>query len=129
MPATPLTVVALVWVAWPSTRTITVYRPDAKPVTLREGETLDFWRVDRVAPGHMLRLRAEMRLPGDAYLQWEIDPVDGGSDLVQTAIFRPRGLLGRAYWYLMAPFHSLLFPRMARKMAAAAEERGYSCPD
>jgi uncharacterized protein YbjT (DUF2867 family) len=98
------------------------------PEHLREGEALDFWRVDHIAPGHMLRLRAEMRLPGEAFLQWEIAPVDGGSDLVQTAIFRPRGLLGRAYWYVMAPFHSFLFPRMAWKMAAAAEERGYSCP-
>jgi len=98
------------------------------PEHLREGEALDFWRVDRITPGRMLRLRAEMRLPGEAFLQWEIDPVEGGSDLVQTAIFRPRGLLGRLYWYVMAPFHSVIFPRMAWKMAAAAEERGYSCP-
>ncbi len=98
------------------------------PEHLREGEALDFWRVDRISPGRLLRLRAEMRLPGDAFLQWEIEPVEGGSNLVQTAIFRPRGLLGRLYWYVMAPFHSVIFPRMAWKMAAAAEERGYSCP-
>lgn len=98
------------------------------PEHLREGEALDFWRVDRITPGRLLRLRAEMRLPGEAFLQWVIEPVDGGSDLVQTAIFRPRGLLGRLYWYAMAPFHSYIFPRMAWKMAAAAEERGYSCP-
>lgn len=98
------------------------------PEHLREGEALDFWRVDRITPGRMLRLRAEMRLPGEAFLQWDIDPVEGGSDLVQTAIFRPRGLLGRLYWYVMAPLHSYIFPRMAWKMAAAAEERGYSCP-
>jgi uncharacterized protein YbjT (DUF2867 family) len=98
------------------------------PEHLREGEALDFWRVDRITPGRMLRLQAEMRLPGVAYLQWEIDPMEDGSDLVQTAIFRPRGLLGRLYWFVMAPFHSYIFPRMAWKMAAAAEERGYSCP-
>jgi uncharacterized protein YbjT (DUF2867 family) len=98
------------------------------PEHLREGEALDFWRVDRISPERMLRLRAEMRLPGEAFLQWSIDPVEGGSDLVQTAIFRPRGLAGRLYWYAMAPFHSYIFPRMAWKMAAAAEERGYSCP-
>ncbi|MFH1329845.1 MAG: SDR family oxidoreductase [Actinomycetota bacterium] len=98
------------------------------PEHLREGEALDFWRVDRITPGRMLRLQAEMRLPGEAYLQWEIAPMEDGSDLVQTAIFRPRGLLGRLYWYVMSPFHSYLFPRMAWKMAAAAEERGYSCP-
>jgi uncharacterized protein YbjT (DUF2867 family) len=98
------------------------------PEHLREGEALDFWRVDRISPNRMLRLRAEMRLPGEAFLQWDIDPVEGGSDLLQTAIFRPRGLAGRLYWYAMAPFHSYIFPRMAWKMAAAAEERGYSCP-
>ncbi len=98
------------------------------PEHLREGETLDFWRVERITPGRMLRLQAEMRLPGEAYLQWEILPMEDGADLVQTAIFRPRGLLGRLYWYVMAPFHSYIFPRMAWKMAAAAEERGYSCP-
>lgn len=97
------------------------------PEHLREGEALDFWRVDRITPGLLLRLQAEMRLPGDAWIQWEIQPVDDGADLIQTAIFRPRGLLGRLYWYLMTPFHSYIFPRMAWKMAAAAEERGYSC--
>ncbi len=98
------------------------------PEHLREGEALDFWRVERITPGRMLRLQAEMRLPGEAYLQWEIRPMADGADLVQTAIFRPRGLSGRLYWYVMAPFHSYIFPRMAWKMAAAAEERGYSCP-
>jgi uncharacterized protein YbjT (DUF2867 family) len=98
------------------------------PEHLREGETLDFWRVERITPGRLLRLQAEMRLPGDAFLQWEVRPMEDGADLVQTAIFRPRGLLGRFYWLLMAPFHSYIFPRMAWKMAAAAEERGYSCP-
>jgi uncharacterized protein YbjT (DUF2867 family) len=98
------------------------------PEHLREGEALDFWRVERIAPGHLLRLQAEMRLPGDAWLQWEVQSADGGADLVQTAVFRPRGLLGRLYWFVMAPVHSYIFPRMAWKMAAAAEERGYSCP-
>ncbi|MBM3695864.1 MAG: SDR family oxidoreductase [Actinobacteria bacterium] len=98
------------------------------PEHLREGEALDFWRVDRINPGSLLRLQAEMRIPGEAWLQWEVEPMEEGADLVQTAIFRPRGLLGRLYWYIMAPFHSYIFPRMAWKMAAAAEERSYSCP-
>jgi uncharacterized protein YbjT (DUF2867 family) len=98
------------------------------PEHLREGEALDFWRVERITPGRLLRLQAEMRLPGDAFLQWEVLPMEDGADLVQTAIFRPRGLAGRLYWFVMAPFHSYIFPRMAWKMAAAAEERGYSCP-
>jgi len=97
------------------------------PEHVREGETVDFWRVDKVDDDRILRLRAEMRLPGDAWLQWEIHPMEQGSDLVQSAIFRPRGLLGRLYWFVMAPFHSIIFPRMANRMAAAAEERGYAC--
>jgi len=97
------------------------------PENLRVGEAIDFWRVDRVIPNQMLRLHAEMRLPGEAWLEWRIVPNSGGADLVQTARFQPRGILGRLYWFMMAPFHSLIFPRMACRMAAAAEERGYSC--
>ena len=97
------------------------------PEQLRAGEAVDFWRVDRIIPNRMLRLHAEMRLPGEAWLEWQIVPRGDGTDLVQTARFQPRGLLGRFYWLAMAPFHSVIFPRMAAKMAAAAEERGYSC--
>jgi uncharacterized protein YbjT (DUF2867 family) len=97
------------------------------PENVREGEAVDFWRVDRVVPDEMLRLRAEMRLPGQAWLEWHIVPADGGADLVQVARFRPRGLMGRLYWFVMAPFHSVIFPRMACRIAATAEERGYSC--
>jgi uncharacterized protein YbjT (DUF2867 family) len=97
------------------------------PEDVREGEAIDFWRVDRVVGGELLRLRAEMRLPGQAWLEWQIVPTDEGSDLIQVARFRPRGLLGRLYWYVMAPFHTVIFPRMACRIAATAEERGYSC--
>jgi uncharacterized protein YbjT (DUF2867 family) len=97
------------------------------PEDLRTGEAVDFWRVDELIPDHLLRLHAEMRLPGEAWLEWRIIPAEGGSDLIQVARFQPRGLLGRAYWFIMAPFHSVIFPRMACRMAAAAEERGYSC--
>ncbi|MBU1494444.1 MAG: SDR family oxidoreductase [Actinobacteria bacterium] len=97
------------------------------PEQLRVGEAVDFWRVDQIIPNQMLRLHAEMRLPGEAWLEWKIVPTGEGSDLLQTARFQPRGLLGRLYWFGMAPFHSVIFPRMAAKMAAAAEERGYAC--
>lgn len=97
------------------------------PEDLRAGEAVDFWRVDRVVPGRMLRLHAEMRVPGEAWIEWRVESADGGSDLIQTALFQPRGLLGRLYWAVMAPFHFVIFPRMACRMAAAAEERGYSC--
>jgi len=97
------------------------------PEQLRSGDAIDFWRVDHIATDRTLRLRGEMKLPGEAWLQWEIEPRDGGSDLVQTATFRPRGLAGRLYWWLMTPFHRHIFPRMACRMAAAAEEREYLC--
>ena len=99
------------------------------PENLRAGEAVDFWRVDRLVPNEMLRLHAEMRLPGDAWLEWTIQPNGEETDLIQVARFQPRGLFGRLYWYAMAPFHSVIFPRMAARMAAAAEERGYACGD
>ena len=97
------------------------------PNEVRIGEAVDCWRVDDVVPGRSLRLRAEMRLPGDAWLEWEVRDTEFGADLIQTAWFRPRGLAGRAYWYLFLIPHRIVFPRMAHRIAAAAEERGYTC--
>jgi uncharacterized protein YbjT (DUF2867 family) len=97
------------------------------PQHLRAGDTIDFWRVEHISTDTSLRLRGEMRLPGEAWLQWDIEPSDEETNLVQTATFRPHGLAGRLYWWLMAPFHRYIFPRMACRMAAAAEERAYSC--
>jgi Protein of unknown function (DUF2867) len=65
-------------------------------------------------------LHAEMRLPGEAWLEWSTEPVEGGTRLVQTARFRPRGLLGRAYWFAVAPFHGLVFPGLLKGIAADA---------
>lgn len=93
------------------------------PDHLRVGDALDFWRVEAVEPDHLVRLRAEMRLPGEAWLEWRIEPRDDGSRLVQRAIFYPRGLTGRAYWYALIPFHALIFARLAHRLAAAAEQR------
>lgn len=92
------------------------------PEDLRRGESLDFWRVAGVVPGRSLQLYAEMKLPGDAWLSFEALPAETGSRLVQTALFRPRGLLGRLYWWAMFPFHVFIFKRMAQRIAAAAEE-------
>jgi hypothetical protein len=64
-----------------------------------------------------------MRLPGDAWLEWHIEPLDEGSRLSQRAIFSPRGLTGRAYWYALLPFHALIFGRLAGRLAAAAQVR------
>ncbi len=91
------------------------------PDHLEIGEALDFWRVEEIDPGRMLRLRAEMRVPGRAWLQFEALPEDSGSVLVQTALFEPRGLLGFLYWYLLYPVHWLIFRSMVRNIAKAAD--------
>ena len=93
------------------------------PVDLRAGESLDFWRVLKVAPDRELVLEAEMRVPGRAWLAWKIEPGTDGSRLEQTAYFAPRGLWGRAYWYAMLPFHWAIFARMARAIARRAESQ------
>lgn len=84
-------------------------------------ETIDFWRVSAVAPGHRLQLAAEMKLPGRAWLEWEIVDRDDHRELIQTAYFRPRGLFGRLYWYAMLPFHLFIFRQMAERIGRAAE--------
>lgn len=94
------------------------------PTELGVGDALDFWRVDALEPDRLLRLRAEMRLPGEAWLEWRIEPTAAGSRLTQRASFVPRGLSGRAYWYGVAPFHRLVFPGLARAIVADAEAGG-----
>ena len=82
------------------------------------GDPLDFWRVEDVERDERVVLHAEMRLPGEAWLEWELTPTPTGTRLVQTARYRPRGLWGRAYWYAVAPFHRLVFPGLLRGIAA-----------
>ncbi len=94
------------------------------PDRLRAGDALDFWRVERHESPHRLRLRAEMRLPGEAWLEWTIEPDDAGTCLRQRAIFVPRGLLGRVYWYAVAPFHRLIFARLCDEIALRAGQLG-----
>ena len=91
------------------------------PNVLRVGEPLDFWRVENYEPPHRLRLRAEMKLPGRAWLEFEVIPNPGGSTIRQTAIFDPRGLAGLLYWYGIYPLHQLVFAGMLRNLARAAE--------
>ncbi|KRD09374.1 SDR family oxidoreductase [Streptomyces sp. Root264] len=91
-------------------------------VRLRVGDSLDFWRVEEIEPGRLLRLRAEMRLPGRAWLELHArtDP-EGRTRFRQRALFHPHGLLGHAYWWSVAPFHTVVFGGMARNVARAAE--------
>jgi uncharacterized protein YbjT (DUF2867 family) len=91
------------------------------------GEALDFWRVTAVEANRLLRLRAEMKLPGEAELEFEVEPWGkeaGGnrSRLTQTARFRPKGLLGLAYWYAVLPLHGIVFKGMLQGIRRAAEE-------
>jgi hypothetical protein len=86
------------------------------------GDTLDFWRVEKVEPGRLIRLRAEMRLPGRAWLEFEARPEPNGQTrLLQTAFFEPKGLLGLVYWYALYPLHALIFSGLIRRVTQQAE--------
>jgi uncharacterized protein YbjT (DUF2867 family) len=91
------------------------------PDEIRAGESLDFWRVEAVEPNRLMRLRAEMKVPGKAWLQFESTPrEDGNTVLTETAYFAPRGFWGFVYWYAMWPFHAFLFDGLIRQLAARA---------
>ena len=94
-------------------------RPDRE---LRAGDPLDFWRVESYDPPFHLRLEAEMKVPGAAWLEFEVKAVEGGSVITQTAIFHPAGLAGLAYWYGIYPVHALIFRGMIRAVARRAEK-------
>lgn len=91
------------------------------PEWLRVGDTVDFYRVESYEPDRLLRLMAELRLPGRAWLQFEVEPAHQGSLIRQTAIFDPMGLWGLAAWYLLYPFHQVIFAGMIRGLARAVE--------
>jgi uncharacterized protein YbjT (DUF2867 family) len=91
------------------------------PDELRQGEALDFWRVERIQADKLLRLRAEMKLPGRGWLQFEANPrADGQTELVQTAYFASKGLAGLLYWYGIYPLHGVIFSRMIDSIAERA---------
>ncbi len=91
------------------------------PRRLRVGDSLDFWRVEEITPGRLLRLRAEMRLPGLAWLEMTVTDAGPGRCVYrQRALFRPHGLAGHAYWWGVSPFHTVVFGGMARNIARGA---------
>jgi uncharacterized protein YbjT (DUF2867 family) len=107
------------------------------PERLWYGEAVDFWRVTGIETDRRLRLRAEMKLPGDAVLEFAVEPMSRGTAgasgatrcrLVQTARFRPRGLFGLAYWYAAWPFHALVFGGLLRGICRAAERLDRAAP-
>jgi hypothetical protein len=93
------------------------------PKALAVGDTLDFWRVEAYEPGRRVRLAAEMKLPGRAWLEFDVVPAEGGADIRQTAVFEPIGLSGVLYWYALLPVHTVMFGRMLREIARRAQER------
>ncbi len=86
------------------------------PTDLRVGDVLDFWRVEALVPDTLLRLRAEMRLPGKAWLEWTISEDEGRTKLVQRARYQPRGVAGRIYWYALLPLHGFIFKGLAHAL-------------
>jgi hypothetical protein len=91
------------------------------PDRLAVGDAVDFWRVEEIEPGRLLRLRAEMRLPGLAWLELHVEQPGGVTTFRQRAVFHPHGLLGQLYWWSVAPFHGVVFGGMQRGIAQAAE--------
>ncbi|GGN82720.1 SDR family oxidoreductase [Nocardia rhizosphaerihabitans] len=92
------------------------------PHRLHVGEALDWWRVEHLERGRLLRLRAEMRVPGRGWLELSVTPsVDGGAHYRQRALFEPHGLAGHLYWKALSPFHAAIFGGMARNITGAAE--------
>jgi hypothetical protein len=86
------------------------------------GDALDFWRVEAIERDRLLRLAAEMKLPGRAWLQFEVEPDGEGSILRQTALFDPVGLFGLVYWYALYPLHQLVFAGMLKGIVAAMDK-------
>ena len=97
------------------------------PDDIRVGEALDFWRVEAVEPDRLLRLRAEMKVPGKAWLEFQSVPqADGKTLLTQTAYFAAHGLAGFLYWYLLYPIHGFIFSGLIRKVADRARKLAQS---
>ena len=94
-------------------------------VEIQAGEVLGGYRVETVETGHMIRLRNEMKAPGPAWMQFEVQAgANGGSLYIQTAFFEPHGLIGLVYWYALYPFHQIIFNGLARAIVKRAEAEG-----
>jgi len=88
---------------------------------LHAGDALDFWRVEAIERPTLLRLRAEMKVPGGAWLEMHAEPDEGGGSVyTQRAVFFPQGLAGRLYWFAVLPFHGIVFNGMANRITATA---------
>lgn len=94
-----------------------------RPDDLQVGDAVDFFRVEVCEPPSLLRLRAEMRVPGDAWLEWQLSESAEGVLLRQRARFHPKGILGRLYWWVLVPVHTMIFRELIVRLATAAEDR------
>ncbi|MDQ6718636.1 MAG: DUF2867 domain-containing protein [Gemmatimonadota bacterium] len=103
-------------------------RSAAREAPLEIGDEVDFWRVVQLEPDRRLRLKAEMILPGEAWLEFEIGGGAPATTITQTATFAPKGLLGRLYWYSVLPLHELVFRGMLHGIARAAQKPYRSQP-
>jgi len=92
------------------------------PTELLPGEAVDFWRVEEIQPPYLLRLRAEMKMPGKGWLQWETREEGNQTRLIQSALFEPHGFFGWVYWYGSYPFHAFIFDGMVEAIARMATE-------
>ena len=98
------------------------------PVRVIEGDALDFWRVEKFVPNRLLRLQAEMKVPGRAWLEFEVtERPDKSCSVRQTAIFDPVGLFGLIYWYSLYPLHEFVFNGMLNGLLQSAQERSLDC--
>lgn len=97
------------------------------PCDVREGDAIDFWRVERFVPERLLLLFAEMKVPGRAWLFFEVDPHEEGAEVRMTLVFDPVGVLGRFYWYMVYPFHYLVFNGMFKGIVRTVERNRREC--
>lgn len=100
------------------------------PEDLRVGDTVDWWRVEQYQPDELMRMSAEMKVPGRAWLEFEVRPDGLGDSIIrQTAVFDPTGLFGRLYWFALYPLHVVIFRGMLRAIARlAGHEHAASTP-
>lgn len=96
------------------------------PISLRVGDSLDFWRVEELDRGKRLKLYAEMVIPGKAWLEFSVVEESGKRKFVQEASFTPRGLGGQLYWYSILPLHAFIFPMMMRNLIRKANRTDYA---
>jgi uncharacterized protein YbjT (DUF2867 family) len=99
------------------------------PTDIRIGDPLDFYRVEALEPNRMMRLRAEMKVPGEAWMEFRLRPLENGSTLItQTAYFAPKGLFGHLYWYILYPIHSIVFSGLINAIRKRSEKAQKSLP-